>query len=300
MDDTNYQVDKIALVADQEKRAAEKVSVIEKNCAVPFVAFLKQNYEHIKIRNVRSDPEYSVLVMAMILKMVVLSGIKGQLDPLNMADISKYIDLKCQDLTFEEIYKAFELERFGEYDSKTDHFNLFNSGYFSAVISKYRKWKAKVKFEHNISISGQDKYEMSDEEKCKLMADGVLDCYIEWCETEKVPDYRFNVFDILYDCGMLPKWDESDKISHSYAVKKETARIELMKEVTISSLKSIGSEKKKFVAIYDNLKNGHGLELENRTKALVLKGYFEKIKEKHEHPYKFLQDNLAIKIHLAL
>lgn len=299
MEANDYKVDKLALTQSQQIRANEKIQAIESNANTPSITFLKNNYENTKVRNMQNEIEFDILLTTLVLKISVLCGIK-ECDPFNVADIAKFIKLKCSDLTLEEICKAFELERFSEYEDKTEHFQLFNAAYFSTIIGKYRKWKTRIKFEHNISISEADKTEMSEEEKCKLMADGVLDCFIEWCETDNVPDYRFNVFDILYSCGILPKWDASEQISHLYATKKETAKLELMKEVTIDSLKAVGAEKRKFVNIYENLKKDEGSELENRTKALVLKGYFAKIKETKEHPYKFLQDTLAPKIHLAL
>ena len=66
-------------------------------------------------------------------------------------DITNLIFGVYSDLTIEEIYKAFELERFGLYEEKTKHFQLFNSEYVSEILKKYKKWKHDMKMQHNIT-----------------------------------------------------------------------------------------------------------------------------------------------------
>ena len=43
-------------------------------------------------------------------------------------------------LSFEEIIKAFELERHGVYKERTEHFQLFDCNYISQILKKYQNW----------------------------------------------------------------------------------------------------------------------------------------------------------------
>lgn len=74
-----------------------------------------------------------------------LSGIKSELDVLIKRDILNTICSYYKNLSVAEIYKAFQLERAGMYDEKTDHFQLFDSTYISSILKKYENWKSEQK-----------------------------------------------------------------------------------------------------------------------------------------------------------
>lgn len=87
----------------------------------------------------------------MLSKIHGLSGIKSKIDPFAAEDIQKMISSYFKTLSLEEIYKAFELERFGLYEAKTDHFQLFDANYVSEILKKYKNWKINEKRALNIS-----------------------------------------------------------------------------------------------------------------------------------------------------
>lgn len=103
-----------------------------------------------------------------------LSGIKSEISKADMADIVKMILKRFKQLSFEDIGIAFEMERYNEYDEKTQHFNLFNAEYVSAILKKYQKWKSKYRNDHNLSISVDiPKVEFDDSEYYELIYDEV-------------------------------------------------------------------------------------------------------------------------------
>ena len=107
--------------------------------------------EMVKIKEISKEPRFNDLLGAMFTKISVLAGIKGEIDQFTKQDISKMILSTFKELSLEELHKAFELERYGVYDDKTDHFQLFDANYISQILKKYKKWKAKERLELNIS-----------------------------------------------------------------------------------------------------------------------------------------------------
>ena len=118
MNDQNYRVDKNEVMIHNHDLALEKLSEIETKCALTPVAFLKDNYKNIKIRARKTEPNVRMLLAVAWSKISSLAGIKSEIDSLTIEDITKMIFYSCADLTIEEIYKAFELERYGVYDEK--------------------------------------------------------------------------------------------------------------------------------------------------------------------------------------
>jgi len=79
------------------------------------IAFVKKNYEFKKIRDREHEPMFKMLLGLMFFEISVFCGIKNQITDENKRDIIKMILSVYNDLTVEEIYKAFELERYGTY-----------------------------------------------------------------------------------------------------------------------------------------------------------------------------------------
>jgi hypothetical protein len=74
----------------------------------------------------------------------------------------------CADLTIEEIYKAFELERYGSYELKTDHYGLFNAEYVAAVIKNTENGNL-IHKGNTISPPQSGLPEISDSEKQEIV-----------------------------------------------------------------------------------------------------------------------------------
>lgn len=91
------------------------------------------------------------LIGAVLTKIASLGGINSEIDDLTRTDITIMLFSKFKTLSIDEIYFAFQIERYGEYEQKTNHYNLFNAVYVSDVLKKYIEWKKNKKKEHNIT-----------------------------------------------------------------------------------------------------------------------------------------------------
>jgi len=134
------------------------------------VAFVKKTYGFIKVREFNQDSELKNTVGEMLFKAARLAGIKDEISYDVKADLMKTVLSYFKDLSIEEIYKAFELERNCVYDTKTDHFQLFDSRYVSEILKKYKNWKIDQKKVNNISAP-KVVTEITEAEKLKIRND---------------------------------------------------------------------------------------------------------------------------------
>lgn len=120
-----------------------RINEIESFCNASPVAFLKKKQS--RIVDIEKGDEFFMTLGIMFTKIANLGGIKGEISEINKQDISKMILRRNKALSLEEIYFAFELERYGVYEEKTSHFQLFNADYVSTILNKYKKWKTTTK-----------------------------------------------------------------------------------------------------------------------------------------------------------
>lgn len=273
MEDQNYKIDKLSIVHEQESRAAIKLSEIEDKCNIPVIAFLKANYDSIKIRNRKTEPEIKFLIGAALLKSAVHLGLKD-IDNLHKPDILNAIFLHYNDLTLEEIYKAFELERYGMYEVKTDHFQLFNAEYVTTILKKYRVFKSRLKSDHNIMPDNQDSQELSPEEKEQMVKDAVNRVFNEFIETGTIDGPTEYIFDFLVEKGNI-KTNSNPAVVKYYQDKLAQAKEELKKENEKSTAKS-PAEKKEFKEDLQKIISGKSGKILLRAKKNILFEYFGK------------------------
>lgn len=124
---------------------------VRENSSLAEVSFIKKNYEFKKIKEREHEPMFKMLLGCAFAEISAFAGIKNEISDENKRDILKMILTVYNDLTLEEIYKAFELERYFAYEDKTEHFQLFNAVYISTVLKKYKNWRQNLKIQHNIS-----------------------------------------------------------------------------------------------------------------------------------------------------
>lgn len=267
----------IALTEAQHQKAIAFVSSVETLCMTSGVAFVKSTFDLVKLRQRKTEPEISVAVALVFIQAASLSGIKGVIEQPVMDDLIKMIFISFPELSLEEVVKAFQMERYGDLTPKTEHFQLFNSDYVSTVLKKYKSWKVQMKKEHN--ISNVKEIEVNKEEIQTVKVAGIIDCYETWSETGKVEDIRFNVFDMLYSVGLIPKQGTCPKIDERYAQIAQEAKQQKISEMTSLRVdaKDDKSEVKRLQEVYTEIINGIGNHLDNRVKALVLVGFFRKL-----------------------
>lgn len=270
-----YKVDKLAIVQEQESRASIKIAEIEDRCSVPAITFLKRNFGFIKLRDRKTEPEFGILIAVAMTKTAVLMGLKG-IDKLHQPDISNAIFNHFSDLTLEEIYKAFELERYGQYEEKTEHFQLFNAEYVTAILKKYRSYKHKIKTEHNIIPEINSKKEFTEVEKEKMVINAVNRVFNEFKETGTIEGITEYIFDFLVEKGKIKTKGEA--LKEYYASKLEEAKEQLKRENKATQAKST-AEKNDLNDQLERIISGTSGKILIRAKRNILLEYFKKQKE---------------------
>lgn len=152
---------------------------LENKCLTTPKDFLIKSQSELTIRDLsKTSNALFPFIGAMFIKLNTLAGIKQNITEQDMTDIKNLVFMYFKGLSVVEIYKAFELERFGLYDNKTDHFQLFNATYVSEVLKKYQKWKQDKKIEWNITKESVPLLpEMSDVQKKKIHYDSLCATY---------------------------------------------------------------------------------------------------------------------------
>lgn len=277
--DNYHKVDKLAIFEEQEERAGNQVALIEQRCESSPVAFIKENYNYIKLRYKQSEPEIRITIGAAMVKAAGHIGIKT-IDMPNKQDISRMILSSYNDLTLEEIYKAFELERYGNYDEKTEHFQLFNAEYVAAILKKYKNWKQTTKMQHNISPPSSLP-EITESKKEEILVNGIIRVFDEYETTGIMPEPNNYIFDDLYERKIIPDGN-TPEIQAYYQKKYNQATAEIQKELKTN----VPLNKNENRAIADELQkiiDNNSDKVAARVKKIILTEYFAKLIKEGKH-----------------
>ncbi len=275
----NYKTDRLELARQQEeyclKKFEEMITTIPNN----NIKFLKENYNFKKIRDRKTEPHISTLVSIMWTRISLLSGLKTETHMEIAQDLTNMIFSAFNELSLEEIYKAFELERYSIYEAKTSHFQLFNSDYVSEILKKYKKWKENTKIQHNICVSDLKKNtlpELTQNAKKELLDNAIVRVFNEYKETKEIQDPCAHIFDELFERGFIKKITSS-KIFNYYQEKRNLAEEMLRQEYKQElSFEANKTKRLQINEILNNLAEKQSSLIENRAKKLVLIDFFEK------------------------
>ena len=113
----------------------------EKKNNLNNIDFVKDSKNQIQIKSIENKIYLGEQLSLLITQIYNLSGIKGELNQIQAQDVLKMILTQFKELSLNEIYKAFELERYGSYAKETDHYQLFNAQYVSSILKKYKSKK---------------------------------------------------------------------------------------------------------------------------------------------------------------
>jgi hypothetical protein len=275
MEDNHYTVDKLEIINQQEIRVGNSIFEIEEKSNVSPVLFLKSNFENKKIRERATDPDLKMIIGTMLIKICTLSGIKNEIDSLTAQDIVKMILSTYSDLTIEEIHKAFELERYGSYEDKTEHFQLFNSDYISKILKKYKNWKQKTKSLHNIEFNSKNQLpELTESQKETILINGVNRVYQEYQSTKIIEDPCEYIFDFLIQKGKI-KNNSNPKVLEYYQTKLQQAKEQLKNEQSKKSSAN-ALERRKFAEELKEIIEGYSPKIIIRAKKNILVEFFDK------------------------
>lgn len=274
MENNHYKVDTEALQVQQEIRVSDSIAIIEQKCSLSPVQFLKSNLDNKKIRERTTEPDIKITIGTMLIKIGTLAGIKNEIDSLVGQDIMRMILSTYADLTLEEIYKAFELERYGSFEDKTEHFQLFNADYIAKILKKYKNWKLNMKTHHDITSNAKRLSEITESQKEQILINGVNRFYQEYQETKIIADPSEYIFDFLVEKGNI-KNNNKPKLLEYYQLKLQEAKQELEKEQSKkTAIDKI--ERQRIKVDLDQIVAGYSPKIIIRAKRNILKEYFEK------------------------
>lgn len=256
-------------------KGGQTIEEIESNCNVAKNEFLKKTYEIQSIRDRKNEDGFDSLLAFCLVKINALGGFKGEIDDFAKQDIRKMILSQFSELSIEEIYKAFELERYSAYDIKTEHFQLFDANYISTILKKYKNWKIDQKRIFNISAPKLEN-EISEQQKEQIIIDGLNRKYSEFIESGIIEEPFVYIFDELVERGFIKLASgENSKLIEYFKTKQSQAKKELMKEyseLTSADKKERDLIKEQISKISDNSSK----KIEFRTKRIVLYEFFTK------------------------
>ncbi|WGK93779.1 MULTISPECIES: hypothetical protein [Flavobacterium] len=277
-DNNHYSADKAQIQSNLMQLAGETLNDIVKSTESPVVGFLQSAYNFKKIRNRITEINFANVVGLMVTKIAALAGINGEIDMATKYDLLRYVKTRCSDISLEEIYKAFELERYNEYPTKSNHYQLFGTEYFSEVIKKYRVWKAENKTYHNISENRNAPQLMaiSESQKNEIIHNGIKRVFIEYKQTKNITEPCAHIFDELLDMGLIIGAN-TPKLELYYNSKKEQAKKELEQELEIKKASSNFIQRKNIARDIEQVLQGNSSKIIVRTKKIVLKEYFDKL-----------------------
>lgn len=248
---------------------------IEKTCELSKRSFFDFNFLIPKIKERQKEKGFTNLIGIVLVKSCALAGIKEKIDNFTKQDILKLVLTKFSTLTIEEIYKAFELERFGSYETKTEHYQLFNAVYVSDILKKYCEWKTNQKIELNYQNPKiEEKKVISENEKREIVKNGVERVFSEFKNENKIEDNLEYIFDFLvYEKLIKSDLKEEPNLAKYFMTKIEIAKNELIAEERekINIL-----EPSKSAETFKKIREGISPAINIRAKKLVLIDFFNK------------------------
>ena len=233
------------------------------------VSFVKKTYGFIKVREFQQDSELKNTIGEMLFKAARLAGIKDEISYDVKADLMKTILSYFKDLSIEEIYKAFELERNCVYDVKTEHFQLFDSQYVSEILKKYKNWKIDQKKVNNISAPKVE-VTITESEKQQIRNDFLKTIY-EYMVADGFCSDAWKLYPDLKELGKIkPTAEERRKIYQQEYQKYVPAQKEEIRLNGGYSAKTLLSDFQKLIDKGDPL-----VYVTNRCKSIIASEYLK-------------------------
>ncbi len=267
-------------VASQQKpslkiyRAGNDIFEIETICELKKLDFFDAVYSIQKIRDRKYQGNWKDILGSVLVKISVFAGIKNEIDSFTKQDISKMITTTYSDLALEEIYKAFELERYGVYEAKTEHFQMFDSNYISEILKKYKKWKLTEKNKLNFEVPTALITEISELEKVNLLKTATQSRYEEFLKNNFLAGKHDYIFDFLV---------EQNKIIVSNNPKNKEwfeVRLSIAKKILLETLSTKKAKSKydlqQIKRTISGIENNNSDRVLIKAKEIIIQEYFQK------------------------
>lgn len=277
---------------DKIQQAGVLVSRISESTELNPVAFVKNIQNFKKIREIKAEVNFFTVLGELFSVISNLQGVKGEIEQINKVDISRLLLQVHSDLSLEEIYKAFELERFGVIGLKTEHFQLFNADYVKAVLVKYKNWRQNTRVQHNLKTEPLTKNllpEISEIEKKEILRKGVIERFEHYLKTKEINEPFVHIFDFLLEQGII-KGANTPKLIQYYEEIREKARLELRNEVR--EKKSISKSERNAIKVdFAKITDGTSEKIDIRAKRIVLMYFFNNVVVNQKDIKKIIYEN---------
>nr|DAF19794.1 MAG TPA: hypothetical protein [Caudoviricetes sp.]DAN63899.1 MAG TPA: hypothetical protein [Caudoviricetes sp.] len=168
------------------------------------LAIAKTSHQYPRLRDLNREVIAPTFGMVFT-RIATLVGLKGEIDPIQKQEIWNAVFSRFSGLSFQEIYKAFQMDRSGEFGNVTEHFQFFDVSYVCTVLGKYRQWLQDTQRAHNINISQlpEKQNTMTEDEKEKNVLRWLNEHFEEYKEKKELPMLSVPIYDTLYQRGVL-------------------------------------------------------------------------------------------------
>lgn len=268
-------------ISNSENFYLQKRQSVQNDINLPVKSFLQKSYDFKKIKQIKSDQNFVFLVTGWITQTSVLMEIKNPIDSFMKQDIINMLDGYWSNFTFEEMVKAFEMERFGQFSEQTEHFQLFNSTYIAKVFKKYQKWKSEKKIELNISNEIQAP-EKTEEEKFQLMTEAINRKYNDFKNDNEVSEPLVYIFDELVLRSLIQVPEDSNSPYWNYYIQKNIKARKLLEVQLKNQPTQNSSERKAIKKELDNIIHGESKKIDVMVKKLILIDFFTRAKNENK------------------
>jgi len=241
------------------------------------ISFVRNINNQIRISESKHNYDFSETLGSILVKVLNHLGIKQALHQVEKNDIKELILLRFKHLTLDEIDYAFKLERFGVFETKTEHFQLFNSEYVSTVLKKYETWKAVTRKQNNINtLKIENSNEMTAEEIEFSMIEGCDRIFREYKLNHRIEGVYVHIYDHLFKKGLLPR----DKFYKDMIFAK--AQVIAISEVKANAREN-NEPKKTMERSIKEIEDKVNLTPIAIAKKLALEDYFQKLIKNNEN-----------------
>lgn len=268
-------------ISNSEQYFLKKKESVNDTLQLSNKSFLQKSYSFVKLIELKKDANFVFLIGGWIAQTSALMQIKNPVDNFTKQDIVNMLGGYWSNLGLEDLIKAFELERFGMYEEKTEHFQLFDCNYIAQVLKKYQSWSRRKKMEYNLS-NHSEKKELTEAEKHEIMKNAINSKYKEFIETKKINGNYTHFFDFLVSIEKIkvPKSKEDARLQIYYNNIYDQAKNIVLEDLKNNKVETKVERDKIKNMLDDVTKNVYRNDFEakviSKAKSIVIEQFFEK------------------------
>jgi len=165
------------------------------------VSFVRDTLNQTLISEVKDSVRIINEISRWIGETALMMKVNGAVPQHQKIDIKEMVLMRFKNFSFDELYYAFKMERFGILGEKTTHYQSFDADYVGKVLDKYVEWKRDVKVRENIN-SNSEPMETSKEERAEIRLEFLRNVYNE-IKTNGHSEDAWLLFDELEKSGKL-------------------------------------------------------------------------------------------------